>query len=236
MPVADRVAAFILHSHRVDHARRRREKEEIIMKRFGTLLSLVLPAMLFTAVVAAQEMKQETKTTTNKKTAMKMTAKPARSAAWKIQNAMSAAPPAISKNATVMDWPATEGGEMKELRKGTNDWTCLPDDPSTPSNDPQCEDKMAMEWAKAWISHATPNVASPGIGYMLQGGGSPSNTDPFAKAPAAGESWMKEPPHLMVFPASGTKLDPAAYGDMHSGGPWIMWGGTPYEHLMVPVK
>jgi hypothetical protein len=206
------------------------------MKRFGTLLSLVLPAMLFTAVVAAQEMKQETKTTTTKKTAMKMTAKPARSAAWKIQNAMSAAPPAISKNATVMDWPATEGGEMKELRKGTNDWTCLPDDPSTPSNDPQCEDKMAMEWAKAWISHATPNVASPGIGYMLQGGGSPSNTDPFAKAPAAGESWMKEPPHLMVFPASGTKLDPAAYGDMHSGGPWIMWGGTPYEHLMVPVK
>lgn len=20
------------------------------------------------------------------------------------------------------------------------------------------------------------------------------------------------------------------------GAPWIMWGGTPYEHLMVPVK
>ena len=206
------------------------------MKRLGTLLSFVLPAVLLTSVAAAQEMKQETKTTTTKKTAMKTTAKPARSAAWKIQNAMSAAPAAISKNATVMDWPAAEGGEMKELRKGTNDWTCLPDDPSTPSNDPQCEDKMAMEWAKAWISHATPNVASPGIGYMLQGGGSPSNTDPFAKAPAAGESWMKEPPHLMIFPASGTKLDPAAYGDMHSGGPWIMWGGTPYEHLMVPVK
>ena len=185
------------------------------MKRFLNLAMILLVALVVTGAAAK---------------------KPARSDSWKIQNAMSAAPRSISKDATVMDWPATEGGDMKQLRKGTNDWTCLPDDPTTPSNDPQCEDKMAMEWAKAWISHATPNVGSPGIGYMLQGGGSASNTDPFAKAPAAGESWMKEPPHLMIFPATGTKLDPAAYGDMHSGGPWIMWGGTPYEHLMVPVR
>jgi hypothetical protein len=206
------------------------------MKRSGSLFSLALSALLLATVAIAQEMKPEAKTTTTTTTKMKTMAKPARSNSWKIQNAMSAAPPAISKNATIMDWPPTEGSEMKVLRKGSNDWTCLPDDPTTPSNDPQCEDKMAMEWAKAWISHSTPNVGSPGIGYMLQGGGSPSNTDPFAKAPAAGESWMKEPPHLMIFPATGTKLDPAAYGDMHSGGPWIMWGGTPYEHLMVPVK
>jgi hypothetical protein len=33
------------------------------------------------------------------------------------------------------------------------------------------------------------------------------------------------------------KLDPAVFSsDPRSGGPWIMWGGTPYEHLMVPVK
>ena len=209
------------------------------MRRIGTLLCLGLSALFFSTLALAQEMKQETKTTTTtKKTEMKMKmgTKPARSNAWKIQNAMSAAPGKIARGATVVDWPATEGGEMKELRKGTNDWTCLPDDPTTPANDPQCEDKMAMEWAKAWMSHGTPNLASPGIGYMLQGGGSASNTDPFATKPAAGESWMKEPPHLMIFPATGTKLDPAAYGDMHSGGPWIMWGGTPYEHLMVPVK
>jgi hypothetical protein len=31
-------------------------------------------------------------------------------------------------------------------------------------------------------------------------------------------------------------LDPAVYStDPHSGGPWIMFGGTPAEHLMVPV-
>ena len=24
--------------------------------------------------------------------------------------------------------------------------------------------------------------------------------------------------------------------DHHSGGPWLMWAGTPYEHVMVPVE
>ncbi len=153
----------------------------------------------------------------------------------KIQNAMSAAPPAIAKNATVLDYPAKEGGEMPVLRKGTNEWTCLPDDPTTPANDPMCLDKMAVQWAQAWMSKTEPKLQAAGIGYMLQGGGSASNTDPFAKKPAAGETWMKEPPHIMIFPAG--KLDSSIYStDMHTGGPWIMWGGTPYEHLMVPVK
>jgi len=78
---------------------------------------------------------------------------------WKIQNAMSAAPPAIAKNATIVDHTGKEGGEMAVLRKGSNDWTCLPDDPSTPSNDPMCLDKNAMDWAKAWKTHAEPSDA-----------------------------------------------------------------------------
>lgn len=40
---------------------------------------------------------------------------------WKIQNALSAAPDAISKGATVIDWPEKEGAEMATLQKGTND-------------------------------------------------------------------------------------------------------------------
>jgi hypothetical protein len=153
----------------------------------------------------------------------------------KIQSAMSAAPKAIARDATILDYPAKEGGEMATLRKGTNEWTCLPDDPNTPRKDPMCLDKMALTWAQAWMSKTEPKLTGPGIGYMLQGGSTPSNTDPFAKKPAAGETWMKEPPHIMVFPTG--KLDPNVYSpDPHSGGPWIMWGGTPYEHLMVPVK
>ena len=31
--------------------------------------------------------------------------------------------------------------------------------------------------------------------------------------------------------------DPSVYSsDANSGTPWIMWAGTPYEHLMIPVK
>ncbi len=89
---------------------------------------------------------------------------------------MSAAPRAIAKNATIVDQPGKEGGEMPVLRKGMNDWTCMPDDPSTPANDPMCLDKNAVDWAKAWKSHTEPKLSGAGMGYMLQGGGSASNT------------------------------------------------------------
>ena len=159
----------------------------------------------------------------------------ARSKEWKIQNAMSAAPRSISKDATIMDWPAKEGEAPAVLRKGTNAWTCLPDDPSTPGNDPMCLDKMWLEWAQAWMTKKAQNITAPGIGYMLQGGSTASNAEPFATKPAPGEKWMKEQPHIMVV-APG-QLDPQLFSsDPHSGGPWIMCGGTPYEHLMVPVK
>src|SRR5207248_2901010 len=47
--------------------------------------------------------------------------------AAKIANAMSAAPAAVSRNAAVAEM--NQDGSMKELRKGTNGWTCVPDDP-----------------------------------------------------------------------------------------------------------
>ena len=53
----------------------------------------------------------------------------------KIANAMTAAPADISRNATIKDWPATEGGEMRVLRKGSSDWLCFPDDPRRDDRD-----------------------------------------------------------------------------------------------------
>ena len=158
-----------------------------------------------------------------------------KSAAWKIQNAMSAAPPSISNHATILDWPAREGDQPVLLRRGTNEWTCFPDDPSTPGNDPMCVDKIWLQWVEAWMAKKDFKPTLPGIGYMLQGGSTASNADPFATQPAPGEKWMKEQPHVMVIVPG--KLDPKAHSsDPHSGVPWIMWGGTPYEHLMVPIK
>ena len=154
---------------------------------------------------------------------------------WKIQNAMSAAPENISKDATVLDWPEKVDGDLITLREGTNRWTCLPDTPTTPGNDPICADKPAMQWFQAYMTKKNPDLTQAGVGYMMQGGSDASNTDPFAEKPAEGQDWLNAPAHIMVFPTG--KLDPNVYGtDPKKGGPWIMWAGTPYEHLMVPVK
>ena len=152
----------------------------------------------------------------------------------KIKSALSAAPAGIAKDAAVMAPGAAAGAPMVELKKGTNGWTCLPDDPSTPANDPMCMDKIAMEWAGALMGHTNPKITAMGIGYMLAGGSTADNDDPFAKQPKAGKQWLMEPPHLMIF---GTKIDPAVYSNApNTTRPWVMWKGTPYEHLMVPVK
>ena len=197
-----------------------------------------VPALLFAALllVPAGAIAQSQAPAAKPAEPKKAEAKPAaKSKEAKIQNAMGAAPKPIAKDATILDWPEKEGGEPTVLRKGTNEWTCFPDDPSTPGNDPMCLDKNSMEWAQAWMGKKEPKLSGPGVGYMLQGGSSASNTDPYAKKPAGGEKWMKEPPHVMVFPTG--KLDTKVYGtDPHSGRPWVMWAGTPYEHLMIPVK
>lgn len=152
----------------------------------------------------------------------------------KIHNAMSAGPAEIAKDAAVMDYPATPGGKLVELRKGNNGWTCIPDDPSTPTNDPMCLDKQWLIWFEAFIAGTKPNITQPGIAYMLQGGSGASDDDPFATTPPAGKDWQIEPPHVMfIFP---DKLNPADYPrEQHLVGPWLMYAGTPYEHVMAPI-
>ena len=53
------------------------------------------------------------------------------SAQSKIARALSAGPPNVTKNATVAEMDAQ--GQMKVLRLGTNDFTCLPGDPNVNS-------------------------------------------------------------------------------------------------------
>jgi hypothetical protein len=153
----------------------------------------------------------------------------------KIESAMSAAPMAIAKDATIVDYPEKAGQPLVELRKGTNGWTCFPDWQATPGTDPQCFDKMWMEWFDAIMTARKPNITTPGLAYMLQGGSDASSTDPFAMKPKEGEEWLETGPHIMIVVPG--KLDTTRFStDHHSGEPWVMWAGTPYEHLMVPVE
>lgn len=162
-------------------------------------------------------------------------AAPGKSVTWKIKNAMSGGPRAIAKDATILDWPKKAGGAFLTLRQGDPQWTCVPDYPDSPGNDPWCYDRPTAAWLDAWMTGKKPKLSTPGLSYMLQGGSDASNTDPAATEPAPGEHWMHIPPHIMVMPTQ--KLDPATYSTDHkSGGPFVMWGGTPYEHYMIPVK
>ena len=152
----------------------------------------------------------------------------------KIENAMSAGPSSVSANATILDNALDDAGQFVVLRDGSNGWFCFPDYPASPGNDPQCLDQTWLDWVYAFFAGDEPNVTVPGLAYMLQGGSDPSNTDPLLTEPAAGEEWVSSPPHVMlVLPG---KLDQSVFStDHHSGKPYIMWAGTPYEHIMMPV-
>jgi hypothetical protein len=151
----------------------------------------------------------------------------------KIASATAAAPASVSSAATVMDM----GADMKltELRAGTNGWTCLPNIPDTPGEDPMCVDANGVAWLDAWLKKQPPKLTGDGLAYMLQGGSDPSNDDPFAMAPASGTDWVNTPPHVMVLVANPKTLDKMT-NDPKSGGPFVMFRGTPYAHVMMPVK
>ncbi|HEY7033842.1 MAG TPA: hypothetical protein VH482_21070 [Thermomicrobiales bacterium] len=152
----------------------------------------------------------------------------------KIADAMSAAPASVAEHATILDNALDADGKFVVLRQGSNGWSCLPDAYGTPGPDPWCFDQTWLDWTYAFMAKQDPHVTVPGLAYMLQGGSDASNTDPFATAPEAGNEWMASPPHVMlVLPG---KIDPTAFTTDHAnGGPWVMWAGTPYEHIMMPV-
>jgi hypothetical protein len=113
----------------------------------------------------------------------------------------------------------------------------MPDNPTTPGPDPMCMDKNAMEWAGAWMSHKAPEAGKVGFMYMLAGGTDASNTDPYATKPTAENHWIKTGPHIMIVGGDPSFYDSYPKGpDPDTSVPYVMWAGTPYQHLMAPVK
>ena len=151
-----------------------------------------------------------------------------------IASAMSAAPAAVARHATIV--VANPNGSMRTIRQGSNGFTCMPDDPTTPGPDPMCLDGNAMKWVMAWMGHKTPPANNTGLMYMLSGGTDASNTDPYAKKPTAGNHWVKTGPHLMVVGSGALLRGYPAKPTPDTTQPYVMWSGTPYEHLMIPVR
>jgi hypothetical protein len=151
-----------------------------------------------------------------------------------IESAMAAAPASVSRDAAIVQ--AQPDGKMKTLREGKNGWTCMPDSPTTPGPDPMCMDKNAGTWAAAWMGKKTPPAETPGVMYMLAGGTDASNTDPYAQAPTGGGDWVTTGPHIMMVGSSAVLAGYPSGPSPDTTAPYVMWAGTPYAHLMIPVE
>jgi hypothetical protein len=153
----------------------------------------------------------------------------------KIEEAMSAAPLSISANATILDYPSEPGGKKAVLRKGTNGWTCRPDNPHIPGYNPMCVDSQVFELLSSAVERRNPNITRTGFGYFLQGGHGRSNMNPWDNSPTPDNEWMEpQVPHIVIVSPDKTLLE-GLPTEMDNGGPWVMWGDTPYAHIMVPV-
>jgi hypothetical protein len=146
-----------------------------------------------------------------------------------IAKAVSAAPPEIGQHATVMG--VGPDGQMQQVRAGTNGWMCMLD----LFGNPMCLDKEWQAWGEAWMNKKEPpQPQAVGVAYMLKGDNGASNTDPYATKPTSDNQWVVTGPHVMILPTDRRQFD-AFPTDPNTGGPWVMWKGTPYAHLMVPV-
>ena len=119
--------------------------------------------------------------------------------AEKIAAALQAGPAFITKDATVIDWPSAPGGEYRVLRRGSNEWTCLPAISGYPHDaadsgfkeEPGCYDSRFLRAMQDSIAGRTPNIDRIGISYMYLGAWKPMKGGPSGHEFHVG-------PHLMI--------------------------------------
>ncbi|MBC8295888.1 MAG: hypothetical protein H8E55_08865 [Pelagibacterales bacterium] len=167
---------------------------------------------------------------------------PHTSTEWKVWAYSTAAPSYIAANCTVLDVDGTV------LREGTNGWTAMAANPrgmADPENGwkdpheamPMVGDGPAMKWAMAYMSGKTPEMDKDGWAWMLHGDMGEDNSKHlvFNKEDAAEGEWIESGAHLMLFPKDPASLEGQST-DFNSGAPYVMFKGTGYDHLMIPVQ
>ncbi len=152
-----------------------------------------------------------------------------------IRAATSAAPPAIAAGATVLG--RNSQGHTIVLRQGHNGWTCRMTF-GDPERLPVCFDANYGAWVKAFAAGRAPDPDKPGFAYMLQGGSAWSNTDPKANAlPPGRKTDIHIPPHVMIMSAriAAESGFPSGQANPDTHKPFVMFGGTKYAILIIPV-
>ena len=133
--------------------------------------------------------------------------------AEKIADALRAGPNFITDDATVVDYPASKGGEFRILRKGTSEWTCLPGPPpGSKHDDPGCFNRVFFQWLKDGLAERPQHIDRLGIAYMYMG----------QWVPGASGGEFHVGAHIMVVTPHPDDLQ----GFTHGG-----WNGTYIIHL-----
>jgi hypothetical protein len=96
----------------------------------------------------------------------------------KIRRALLAGPTSVTSEATVAEMDRE--GNLTVLRRGTNDWVCIPGNQNLIGSADMCLDPMGMVWMKDQMAgKPKPTNTAPGLIYMLNGATQRSYTDPF---------------------------------------------------------
>jgi len=139
-----------------------------------------------------------------------------------------AAPEPIVSKATII---MMQEGKPRELQAGSNGFTCL----IVPDGTPLCADQNGMAWLKALDERTNP-PDTIGFIYMLAGDTGVTNHDPYQRD--THQHWVQTGPHvMMVGPrVRGMGGYPRSLDVADASQPYVMWPGTPYEHVMLPTK
>ena len=144
-----------------------------------------------------------------------------------IASAESAGPPSVTANATI------KAADGKVLRKGSNGYTCYPQQETI---GPMCNKALWDELIDAMANKKEFEPKQLSISYMLAGEGTAlgvSNSDPYATDPKTSDDWVKEGPHLMIIVPDRAMLEGLSRDPKDPV--YVMWGDTPYAHVMVKL-
>ena len=172
-----------------------------------------------------------------------------------IADALTAAPPIVTKDATIYAWDSNK--QMILLRSGKGSYVCIASGlfstrlgrPPLPYPDPMCLDQNAWKFMRHFLSQknpmkpSTPYPTEPGLCWMLAGmavtGGMldiGSGTKFEVTVAKSGAKIVRMTPHLMILPFpinEKTSGMSTKYDTDHPKASWVMAAKSPIEHLMV---
>ena len=129
------------------------------------------------------------------------------------------------------------------MREGTNGWTCrnlvpMPDGgfADAHATAAACSDPNAVAWVEAYIADKTPQLKGDGWIWMKHGDLGVDNFKPYTdgQKDAGHKHYIESGAHMMLMPKDPTSLD-GQTTDYTTGAPYVMFKGTKFVHLMIPL-